>query len=157
MWGAGIVQTAEVREGGSTIAICRHSPLHPFLPLLHALPPTPPYPPLPPPPPAGGCHDTTAMCVRDSELVRMSKNAFKVMSHDSPLALSSLFSNIARRLTAAWDSRLRGGKLEKVGGGDMGIQAVGRGGRAPRVWDGTETMWIVALRGGVVPLYGEGQ
>ncbi len=26
----------------------------------------------------GGRHDTTALCVRDSELVRMSKSAFKV-------------------------------------------------------------------------------
>eukprot|EP00983_Pelagomonas_calceolata_P087880 1157065-Pelagomonas_calceolata.AAC.3 len=26
----------------------------------------------------GGQHDTTALCVRDSELVRMSKSAFKV-------------------------------------------------------------------------------
>jgi len=56
------------------------------------------------------------MCVRDSELVRMSRNAFKVMSHDSPLALSTLFSTIARRLTAAWDVRLRGGKTDRVRG-----------------------------------------
>lgn len=30
---------------------------------------------------------------------------------DSPLALSKLFSNIARRLVAAWDSRVRSGRL----------------------------------------------
>ncbi|GIL77851.1 hypothetical protein Vretifemale_7327, partial [Volvox reticuliferus] len=55
----------------------------------------------------GGYHDTTALCVRDSELVRMSRSAFRVISADSPLALSKLFSNIARRLVAAWDSRVR--------------------------------------------------
>ncbi|GLC44977.1 hypothetical protein PLESTB_001747900 [Pleodorina starrii] len=55
----------------------------------------------------GGHHDTTALCVRDSELVRMSRSAFRVISADSPLALSKLFSNIARRLVAAWDSRVR--------------------------------------------------
>ncbi|GLI63067.1 hypothetical protein VaNZ11_005969, partial [Volvox africanus] len=53
----------------------------------------------------GGYHDTTALCVRDSEVVRMSRSAFRVISADSPLALSKLFSNIARRLVAAWDSR----------------------------------------------------
>lgn len=36
---------------------------------------------------AGGDHDTTALCVRDSELVRMSKAAFTAISKDSPLAM----------------------------------------------------------------------
>lgn len=63
----------------------------------------------------GGQHDTTALCVRDSELVRMSKAAFKIISEDSPMALSKLFSNIAKRLVAAWDARMRGAK---VGGGN---------------------------------------
>ncbi len=56
---------------------------------------------------SGGRHDTTALCVRDSELVRMSKDAFRVISQDSPLALSTLFGNMARRLNAARDARLR--------------------------------------------------
>lgn len=38
----------------------------------------------------GGQHDTTALCVRDSELVRMSKSAFKVRAvfifHSLPCA-----------------------------------------------------------------------
>jgi len=67
----------------------------------------------------GGHHDTTALCVRDSELVRMSKAAFKIIAEDSPMALSKLFSNIARRLVAAWDARMRGAKV--VGGGGAGL------------------------------------
>eukprot|EP00798_Chlamydomonas_sp_ICE-L_P019927 gene19927-26631_t len=68
----------------------------------------------------GGVHDSTALCVRDTELVRMSKAAFKVIAEDSPNLLSKLFSNIARRLVAAWDSRVRSSKMEKAGS-SMGL------------------------------------
>ena len=52
----------------------------------------------------GGCHDTTALCVRDSELVRMSKGAFEVMSARNPTAVASMIG-MARRLAAAGAAR----------------------------------------------------
>ncbi|KXZ52202.1 hypothetical protein GPECTOR_10g833 [Gonium pectorale] len=71
----------------------------------------------------GGHHDTTALCVRDSELVRMSRSAFRVISADSPLALSKLFSNIARRLVAAWDSRVRSDRTSGSSNGPANASA----------------------------------
>jgi CRP-like cAMP-binding protein len=62
----------------------------------------------------GGAHDTTAVCVRDSELVRMSRQSFELIARDNPTALTKLFSNMARRLSSAWEARLR---RNKVGGG----------------------------------------
>ena len=34
----------------------------------------------------------------------------QIISQDSPLALTKLFSNMARRLMAAWEARMRGSK-----------------------------------------------
>lgn len=47
----------------------------------------------------GGAHDTSALCVRDSELVRMSRQAFRVISEVSGkgVASSTGLSGAARR------------------------------------------------------------
>lgn len=50
---------------------------------------------------SGGVHDTTALCTRDSELVRMSKAAFEVISRSSPTAAARILEGMAKRLAAA--------------------------------------------------------
>jgi len=48
---------------------------------------------------AGGCYDATALCVRDSELVRMSRAAFELITARSPAAAARLLETMARKLT----------------------------------------------------------
>ncbi|KAK9814559.1 hypothetical protein WJX72_007850 [[Myrmecia] bisecta] len=53
----------------------------------------------------GGIHDTTALCVRDSELVRMSKGAFELIASQCPKATAGMLEGMARRLAAASSAR----------------------------------------------------
>lgn len=53
----------------------------------------------------GGAHDTTAVCIRDSELVRMSKGSFEVLAQQAPTAVAQILDGMARRLAAAATAR----------------------------------------------------
>ncbi|CAL8463928.1 g3463 [Coccomyxa elongata] len=55
----------------------------------------------------GGYHDTTALCVRDSEFVRMSKGAFELLAQQNPRATSRMLEGMARRIAAASSARGR--------------------------------------------------
>lgn len=46
---------------------------------------------------AGGAHPHTALCVRDSELVRMSRSAFELITAKSPAAAARLLESMARK------------------------------------------------------------
>jgi lysophospholipid hydrolase len=48
---------------------------------------------------AGGAYSSTAVCVRDSELVRMSRAAFELITARSPAAAARLLEAMARKLT----------------------------------------------------------
>lgn len=47
----------------------------------------------------GGAYPHTALCVRDSELVRMSRSAFELITAKSPAAAARLLESMARKLT----------------------------------------------------------
>jgi lysophospholipid hydrolase len=64
---------------------------------------------------AGGAYDATALCVRDSELVRMSRAAFELITARSPAAAARLLEAMARKLTR--DARPGG---STPGGGSYG-------------------------------------
>lgn len=49
----------------------------------------------------GGAYPHTALCVRDSELVRMSRSAFELITAKSPAAAARLLESMARKLTRA--------------------------------------------------------
>ncbi len=53
----------------------------------------------------GGHHDTTALCARDSEFVRMSRGAFEVLAQQNPRATSNMLEGMARRISAASSAR----------------------------------------------------
>ena len=53
----------------------------------------------------GGHHDTTALCARDSEFVRMSRGAFEVLAQHNPRATSNMLEGMARRISAASGAR----------------------------------------------------
>ena len=53
----------------------------------------------------GGRHDTTALCARDSEFVRMSRGAFEVLAQQNPRATSNMLEGMARRISAASSAR----------------------------------------------------
>ncbi len=61
----------------------------------------------------------------------MSKAAFKIIAEDSPMALSKLFSNIARRLVAAWDARMRSTPSAAVAGAGAGAGLAAAAGPGP--------------------------
>jgi len=52
---------------------------------------------------AGGRHEATAICVRDTELVRMSRAAFELITARSPSAAARLLEAMARKLTRERD------------------------------------------------------
>lgn len=54
---------------------------------------------------SGGTHDTTCLCVRDVEAVRMSKASFEVLAASRPKAAARLLQGMAARLAAAGASR----------------------------------------------------
>ena len=60
---------------------------------------------------AGGVYDATALCVRDSELVRMSRAAFQLITARYPAAAARLLEAMARKLTrsAGGGASLRAG------------------------------------------------
>ena len=60
---------------------------------------------------AARTNGTPSMFTTSSHAPRM---AAQVIGADSPQAMSTLFGNIARRLSAAREARLRKGKPEKV-------------------------------------------
>ena len=53
----------------------------------------------------GGHHDTTSLCARDSEFVRMSRGAFEVLAQQNPRATSNMLEGMARRISAASSAR----------------------------------------------------
>jgi lysophospholipid hydrolase len=53
----------------------------------------------------GGRHDTAPAACRDSELVRMSRAAFKLTAAQSPFAVAKLLGNMARRMAGALGAR----------------------------------------------------
>lgn len=55
----------------------------------------------------GGHHDTTALCARDSEFVRMSRGAFEVLAQQNPRATSNMLEGMARRISAASSARTK--------------------------------------------------
>ncbi|DBB17173.1 TPA: hypothetical protein ACH3X3_014241 [Trebouxia sp. C0006] len=63
----------------------------------------------------GGIHDTTALCVRDSELVRMSKGAFELISSQCPKAVAGMLDGMARRLSAASAARSNPNQYDQAG------------------------------------------
>ncbi|KAA6424228.1 MAG: patatin-like phospholipase domain-containing 7, partial [Trebouxia sp. A1-2] len=69
----------------------------------------------------GGIHDTTALCVRDSELVRMSKGAFELISSQCPKAVAGMLDGMARRLSAASAARSNPNQYDQ--GGRSAVQS----------------------------------
>lgn len=54
---------------------------------------------------AGGSHDTSCVCSRDSELVRMNKASFEAMASRHPQAAAKVLQGMAERLAAAAAAR----------------------------------------------------
>ncbi len=54
---------------------------------------------------SAGSHDTTCLCIRDSELVRMSRGAFEIIAATHPRAAARVLHGMAERLAAAKASR----------------------------------------------------
>ncbi|KAK9808186.1 hypothetical protein WJX73_006212 [Symbiochloris irregularis] len=63
----------------------------------------------------GGTHDTSALCIRDSELVRMSKSCFELIVSHYPGATARLMEGMARRLAAASSARLLPSQYDSMG------------------------------------------
>ena len=76
---------------------------------------------------AGGVHDATALCVRDSELVRMSRAAFQLITARYPAAAARLLEAMARKLTR----HAAGGVAPGVGPSVGSHSLAGRGWRRP--------------------------
>lgn len=56
---------------------------------------------------SGGIHDTTCLCIRDLEAVRMSKTSFEIISATYPRAAARVVQGMAKRLAAAGIARRR--------------------------------------------------
>jgi lysophospholipid hydrolase len=84
---------------------------------------------------AGGVHDATALCVRDSELVRMSRAAFQLITARYPAAAARLLEAMARKLTR-----------HAAGGGAPGVgPSVGSHSLAGRGWHRPDLVTICVL------------
>ena len=96
---------------------------------------------------AGGVHDATALCVRDSELVRMSRAAFQLITARYPAAAARLLEAMARKLTR-----------HAAGGGAPGVgPSVGSHSLAGRGWHRPDLVTICVLPAagmGVTPARG---
>ena len=77
---------------------------------------------------AGGTHDTTCLCVRDVEAVRMSKASFEVIAASRPKAAARLLQGMAARLAAAGASRRVAANARAATLGAVG-STVGAGGK----------------------------
>lgn len=62
----------------------------------------------------GGHHDTTALCARDTEFVRMSRGAFEVLAQQNPRATSNMLEGMACRISAASGARTKRWELPPV-------------------------------------------
>ena len=62
----------------------------------------------------GGHHDTTALCARDTEFVRMSRGAFEVLAQQNPRATSNMLEGMARRISAASGARTKRWELSPI-------------------------------------------
>jgi predicted acylesterase/phospholipase RssA/CRP-like cAMP-binding protein len=83
---------------------------------------------------SGGRHDTTCLCARDVEAVRMSKASFELLAASRPKAAARVLQGMAERLAAANTSRrvatgnFGGTGLNTAGGGGGGAGGAGGGG-----------------------------
>ena len=89
---------------------------------------------------AEGQHEKTAMCTRDSELVRMSRGAFQCISNKYPAAAVRLLEGMAQRMAGA-SNPAKGGK--KLGPGFQVHGGGGGGGQKKRV----ATVALIPLEG----------
>eukprot|EP00898_Chlorokybus_atmophyticus_P004975 jgi/Chlat1/5479/Chrsp36S05433 len=59
---------------------------------------------------SGGTHDHTALCIRDAELVRMSRPAFEKVCRESPAVVARIVDSLIRRLRRAGRAEGSGSK-----------------------------------------------
>eukprot|EP00884_Botryococcus_braunii_P018904 jgi/Botrbrau1/5698/Bobra.0071s0031.1 len=64
---------------------------------------------------SGGAYDTTALCVRDADLVQMSKGAFEIVCTRFPKAAARMLAAMARKLATASAARISPGQVDNAG------------------------------------------
>ncbi|KAK9862379.1 hypothetical protein WJX84_007181 [Apatococcus fuscideae] len=96
-----------------------------------------------------GMHDTTAHCIRDSELVRLTKGSFELIAMQHPQATQAMLENMARRIAAATASRCNPNPYDSVGSTAM---SAGNSGARPTAKLGLLNTPSAASRGEIVTI-----